>query len=113
MALTTVIHPFDPNQVDNSAAETLFTASAVTGSVTRGRAKFANTTGGAVAISVWAVPSGGTAGDTNAIAVSKQVAANDYIEIDYELGASGFLQAQAGAATSITASSVFALQYLP
>lgn len=113
MANTSIIHPFDPNQVDNAAAETLFTANSTTGAITRGRAKFANTTGGASTISVWAVPSAGTAGDTNALCVSKAVPANDYIEIDYEIGAGGTLQAQAGAATTITGSSVYAILYLP
>lgn len=113
MAVTTIKHPFDPNQVDNVAVETLFTANSATGAVTKGRVKFANTTAGAVTISCYAVPSGGTAGDTNAIAKTYSVPANDYVEFDYSLGAGGFLQAQAGAATSITASSVMSIEYLP
>lgn len=102
-----ILHLFNPNQVDNAAAETLYTVPSTPTSIRLigMRVRFCNTTAGAVTISVWAVPSGGSAADTNASLKGYSIAANDYIDVDIPtMEAGDFLQAQAGAATSITAS---------
>ena len=54
-------------------------------------------------VTLYAVPSGGTAGDSNTVVKAKTVAANDYLDVDVPvLAAGGFLQALADAATSVT-----------
>ena len=111
---TTIVQLFNPNQVNNAAVETLYTVpSTPTTTVLRNaRVRFTNTTGGAVTISAHAVPSGGTAADDNAFLKTYSIAANDYIDIDVpEMAAGGILQAQAGAATSITAFSLGGVLY--
>jgi hypothetical protein len=105
MAIT-FLQLFAANQIDNAAPETLFTVGATpsTNLARNVRVRFANTTGGAVTIKAWAVPPAGAAGDTNVCLPVTSVPANDFIDVDIPVMiASGFLQAQAGAATSITA----------
>lgn len=97
---------FEPNQVDNVALETLLTvpASPTTTLLRNGRIRFVNTTAGAVTITCHAVPSGGTASDTTALLKGVSINANSYIDIDLPVMKAGdFVQAQAGAATSISA----------
>lgn len=100
---------FEPNVVDNAAVETLYTvpASPTTTLLRNGRIRFTNTTGGAVTISCYAVPVAGTASDGNAILKAQSVAANSYVDVDLPIMKAGdFVQAQAGAASSITAHAI-------
>ena len=94
---------FAPNQVDNAAPETLYTCPS--GTLTRNmRVRFTNTTAGAVTIEAWAVPTAGSAGDTNACYPQVSIGAESYVDVDIPILTSGDkLQAQAGAASSITA----------
>ena len=100
---------FAAKQVNNAAADTLFTVpSSPTASILRnGRVRFANTTAGAVTIKAWAVPTAGAASDANVILPITSIAANSYIDLDVPIMSAGaFMQAQAGAATSITATHI-------
>ena len=97
---------FEPNQVDNVALETLLTvpASPTTTLLRNGRLRFVNTTAGAVTITCHAVPAAGSASDTNALLKAVSINANSYVDVDLPvLKAGDFVQAQAGAATSISA----------
>lgn len=96
---------FEPNMVDNAAEETLYTVPATpsTSLLRNGRVRFSNITAGAVTIKAWAVPVSGTASDTNCCLPTVSVNANSYIDVDLPLMKAGdFVQAQAGAASSIT-----------
>ena len=97
---------FNPNQVDNAAPETLYTVPATPTAIIlrNGRIRFSNPTAGAVTIKAWAVPSGGAAADTNCFLPTASIAAAGYLDVDVPvLAAGGFIQAQAGAAASISA----------
>lgn len=97
---------FGPNVVDNAAPETLYTVPALpTTSILRnGRVRFSNTTAGAVTVKAWAVPAAGAAADGNVFLPTVSIPANGYLDVDIPVvAAGGFVQAQAGAATSITA----------
>lgn len=97
---------FAAKLVNNAAADTLFTVPATpTASILRnGRVRFNNVTAGAVTIKAWAVPAAGAAADANVILPTVSIAANSYIDLDVSTMAAGaFLQAQAGAASSINA----------
>lgn len=102
---TTFLKAFEPNVVDNAAPETLYTVP-TTPSTTKAMGfvvRYVNTTAGAVTLQSWAVPLSGSAGDSNEV-VMVSVPANDYVDVEYgPLKAGDFIQAQAGAATSITA----------
>jgi len=97
---------FDPNVVNDAAAEILYTVPAPASSILRNaRVRFSNTTAGAVTVKVWAVPSGGSVGDGTVCLPEKSIAANDFIDVDIPvLGVGGTIRAKAGAASSITAS---------
>lgn len=100
---------FAPNVVDNAAAETLFTVPATpTNSILRnGRVRFANTTALAATIKCWAVPSGGSAADSNVCLPTLSLLANSYVDLDIPvIAAGGTIQAQAGTASSITATAI-------
>jgi hypothetical protein len=100
---------FAPNQVNNAAVETLYNvpSSPTTSILRNARVRFSNTTGGAVTIKAWAVPSAGTAGDDNVFLPTTSINANSYLDIDVPvIAAGGMIQAQAGAATSITATAL-------
>lgn len=99
---------FEPNMVDNAAAETLYTVPSSPTSVLRNaRVRFSNITGGAVTIKAWAVPASGSASDTNCCLPTVSIAANSYLDVDLPLMKSGdFLQAQAGAGSSITSAAI-------
>lgn len=97
---------FEPNMIDNAAAETIYTVPSTpsTSLLRNGRVRFSNVTVGAVTIKAWAVPLSGSATDTNVCLPTVSVGANSYIDLDVPiLKAGDFLQAQAGAASSITA----------
>lgn len=94
---------FAPEDVDNATPDTLLIVPA-NSLLINGRVRFVNHTAGVVTIEAWAVPSGGTAGDTNVMLPTTNIAANSYLDVDVpQMSASDFLQAQAGSATSITA----------
>jgi hypothetical protein len=93
---------FAPNQVNNASAETLYTvpSSPTTNILRNGRVRFANTTAGAVTITAWA----GAATDDNCFLPVTSIAAYGFLDTDVPvIAAGGTLRAQAGAATSITA----------
>lgn len=97
---------FNPNQVDNAAPETLYTVPTLPASIIlrNGRIRFSNTTAGVVTVKAWAVPSGGAAADTNCFLPLTPIPAAGYVDIDVPvIAAAGFIQAQAGAAASISA----------
>lgn len=97
---------FAANQIDNVAVETLFTvpASPASSLARNVRVRFSNTTGVAATIKAWAVPPAGTAGDTNVCLPTTSIAGNAFLDVDIPVMIAGaFLQAQAGTATSITA----------
>lgn len=97
---------FAPRQVNNAAADTLFTLPTTPGSTVlrNGRIRFVNTTGAFVTIKAWAVPSGGTPSDANLMLPVTSIATNGYVDVDVPmLSAGGFVAAQAGAAASVTA----------
>lgn len=107
----TVSYPklFEPNQVDNAALETLYTvpATPATNILRNGRIRFVNTSAGAVTITCHAVPSGGTASATNGLLTSYSIAAYSSTDVDLPIMKAGdFVQAQAGAATSISAHAI-------
>ncbi len=107
---------FAPEDVDNAAADILITVpSTPTGTVLlNGRVRFANHTAGAVTIEAWAVPSGGSAGTTNVALPQTSIGANDFLDVDVpQIAAGGTFEAQAGAATSITAQPLDGYFYAP
>lgn len=96
---------FAPKQVNNAAADTLYTVPATpTNSTLRnGMLRFSNTTSGAVTIKAWAVQAAGSAADSNVFLPTTSLNANTYLDTPVPvMAAGGILQAQAGAATSIT-----------
>jgi len=97
---------FASKQVASASPDTLFTLPTTPGNtiLRNGRVRFVNTTAGAVTIKSWAVPLSGTAADANVLLPTTSIAANSYLDVDLPvMAAGGFVQAQAGAATSITA----------
>lgn len=89
-----------------AAAATLFTIPSSPGTtlLRGGRMRLANTTAGPVTVTLYAVPSAGTAGVGNAFVSAKSVAANDILDVDLPIMPAGsYLQGLAGAAASITA----------
>lgn len=94
-----------PTVLTTSAA-TLYTVPASPGTnlLRGGRVRLTNTTAGAVTATLYAVPSAGTAGVGNAFVSAKSIAANDFLDVDVPIMPAGsFIQALAGAGTSITA----------
>ena len=92
-----------------AAAATMFTAQAspATTLLRGARMRFTNTTAGPVTVTAYAVPFGGAAAAGNAFVSAKTIAANDYLDVDLPiLGPADFIQALAGAATSITATMI-------
>lgn len=95
---------FEPVQLTTSLV-TLYTVATTptTNLLRNGRVRLSNTTAGAVSADVHAVPFGGTASDTNAVAKGISITANSYIDIDLPImKAQDFVQAKASEATSIT-----------
>lgn len=104
MATVEPLRPFASEQLDNVAEDELYTAPATPTTLKdRGIVRFSNTTGAAVTVDCWIVPSGGSAGDDNALLKGYSIAANSYHDVAVEVPAGGKLSAQASAATSITA----------
>ena len=97
---------FAAKQVNNAAVDTLFTvgASPTTNLARNVRVRFCNTTAGPVTIKAWVVPPAGAAADANVCLPTKSILANDFLDLDVPVMVAGaFMQAQAGAAASITA----------
>ena len=95
-----------PTVLPSGGAVTLFTlpSSPASTLLRGGRIRLTNTTGGAVAVTLYAVPAAGAAGAGNAFVSGKSVAANDFLDVDVPLiGPGAFVQGLAGAAASITA----------
>lgn len=109
MATISFSQLFAPNQVDNAAPETLLTVASTPSTIIlrNARVRFSNTTAGAVTIKAWAVPSGGSTGDDNTCLPTTSIGANSYLDLDVPvIAAGGTFRAQAGAATSITATAL-------
>lgn len=107
---------FSSEDVDNAAADTLFTVpNAVSTTILiNGRVRFTNHTGSAATIKAWAVPNGGSAGNTNVALPTTTIGANAYLDIDIpQMVAGDFFQAQAGTASSITALALDGAYYTP
>lgn len=103
MALT--IKQLFPPTVLGAAVATYFTcpAAPATSVLKNGRARFTNTTAGAVAVTAYAVPVSGSAAAGNCFANAVSVPPNGYLDIDIPaLAAGDTFQAFAGAAASIT-----------
>jgi len=99
---------FEPAQLTTSAA-TYYTVptSPPTSLLRNGRIRLSNNTAGAVTVTVYAVPASGAASATNAILSAYSLAANSALDIDLpQMKAGDFLQALAGAATSISIHSI-------
>lgn len=108
MAIT-FLQLFAPNVVGSAAAEVLYTVPPVPSStiLRNGRVRFCNTTAGAVTIKAWAVPPSGSASDSNMCLPDTSISANEYLDIDVPTMSAGYtLRAQAGAASSITATNL-------
>lgn len=100
---------FASKQVNNAAPDTLLTVptSPANTILRNGRVRFVNTTGAFVTIKAWAVPNGGSSADANVFLPTTSIGVNGYVDVDVPvLGAGDFIQAQAGAASSVTALSL-------
>lgn len=76
--------------------------------------QFANTTAGAVTVTAYAIDSGGSASDANAIVKGKSIAATETLTVSVPvMDAGSVLQALASAATSITIVSIDGLLVTP
>ena len=88
------------------AAATLFSVPLLPAStlLRGGRIRLVNTTASAVTATLYAVPFASAAAAANAFVSAKSIAGNDFLDVDVPMiGPGGFVQALAGAATSITA----------
>lgn len=97
---------FEPNMVDNAAVETLYTVltSPSTNLLRNAVIRFTNVSAVAVTITGYAVPLSGTASTTNNCLPTVSIPANSFIDWTLPVMKAGdFIQAQAGAATSINA----------
>jgi len=97
---------FEPNMVDNAAVETIYTvpATPTTSLLRNGVIRFSNITAVSVTITAYAVPLSGSASTTNMSLPTVSVPAYSFIDWAVPtLKAGDFVQAQAGAATSINA----------
>lgn len=108
MAIT-FLQLFAPNPINNASPEVLYTVPPVPSStiLRNGRVRFSNTTAGSVTIKAWAVPPSGSASDSNICLPVTSISANMYLDIDVPTMSAGYtLRAQAGAASSITATNL-------
>lgn len=96
---------FAPAVLPITTPATLLTIpTAPTTTLLRGaRIRMVNTTGTAATVTLYAVPSAGTAAAGNMFVSSKTVAANDFLDADVPIMAAGdFIQGVAGTASAIT-----------
>lgn len=99
-----ILQLFAPAALGTSLA-TYYTVPALPASniLKNGRIRFTNVTGLPVAVTAHAIQSGGSAADSNAFMLAESIPGNSHVDVDVPtLAASGFLQAKAGAAASIT-----------
>lgn len=103
MALT-ISQLFTPVQLPNAVAVLFTMPTTPTNSVLKnGRVRLTNTTGGAVAVTLYADVAATASSAANEFFPAKSVPANDYIDVDIPtLKAGDTLRGFAGAATSIT-----------
>lgn len=96
---------FNPVVLGTGATTLLTVAATPTTNLLRGgRVRLTNTTSAAVAGTLYAVPSGGSAAVGNCFCAAKVIAGNDYLDIDVPILAAGdTLQGLAGAGSSLTA----------
>lgn len=94
--MTTTVYVFDPAQLTGSAATYGTVVSALTKRIFKS-ASVTNTTGAPVALTVYLVPTGGTAGAANTVISARALAAGETYNcpelIGKGLNAGGFLQA--------------------
>lgn len=97
---------FEPAVLGTSAGAIYTMAgSPTTLTLAQGRVRFTNTSGSAVAVTAYAVPSSGSPAAGNCFLSAQSIAAGQYLDIDLPvLKAGDSFQAFAGAATSITCS---------
>jgi hypothetical protein len=99
---------FNPTVLTGSAA-VIYTVPSTPSTTTlvNGRVRFTNTTTGPIAVTLYAVPSGGTAGAGNCEMNGESLAANAHVDVDVPLmGAGATIQAFAGTASDITMSAL-------
>lgn len=99
-----VIQLFAPTVLTTSAA-TLYTVTGPPAVVmSRGRMRFTNTTAGAITVTAYAVPSGGSAGVGNCFCFQQSIPGGNNLDIDVpDMLIGDFIRALASANTSITA----------
>ena len=100
MAALSYSRLFAPQQLGTSASS-LFVLSS--GTLRNLSIKLVNTTGGAIQVTGYLIPSGGSASDTTTFLKDESIAANSYIEVNVpKMITSDDLQMLASAAASIT-----------
>lgn len=95
---------FNPGQLANASA-LLYTvpAAPTTNLLSNARVRLTNTTAGAVAATLYAVPAAGAASATNTFLPAVSIAPNDFLDVDVpQLAAGDAIYGFAGAATSIS-----------
>jgi hypothetical protein len=100
-----LIRLFGPTQLSVSTT-TLYTcpASPSTSVLKNGRIRLANTSGAAVAVTLYAVPNGGSSGPANCFLPAVSIPGGQALDVDIPtLGAGDALQGFAGTAASVTA----------
>lgn len=104
----TISRLFAPTVLGTSTG-TLFTTPSTPSSTVliNGRVRFTNTSSSTVAVTAYAVPSGGAAAAGNCFCNAETIAANNHADYDIpQLAAGDFLQAFAGAGTAVTATAL-------
>lgn len=106
MALT-FLKLFQPIQLAGAAAA-IFTVTGPASQLLRnGRVRLTNTTSGAVAATLYAVPSAGSAGAANEFFAGQSVAPNSYVDVDVpQLAIGDAIWGFAGSASSISLSAM-------
>ena len=105
---------FEPAALVLTTPTTILTIpSTVASTMLRGAiVRITNTTGSAVAATLYSVPLAGTAGATNAFLSAKSIPANDYVDVQVpQMKAGDFLQGFASAATSLNIQAIAGAYY--
>src|SRR3954462_2616635 len=87
------------------AVATIYTAPGAPGTLVigQGRLRFTNTSGGARAVTAYAVPSGGPTGDSTCFLFAESVPPNQHLDVDMPvLGPGGALRAFCDSANDVT-----------
>lgn len=109
MPSITRVELFTPEDVDNVSPDILISVPTTPNDslLINARVRFTNHTGVAVTITGWAVPNGGSAGNTNICLPQTSIGPNSYLDVDVpQIDAGGTFEAQSGAANSITATAL-------